>query len=182
MSKRDKEEILEEELVQEAIEEIEDTQWEENTENQSELTQDDDIQIGKVKDALARTQADYENFKKRTERDKADMIFFLKNDIFKKILPRMDDLERILSNTPEEMRIGSLYEGISALQKSLVKDLKSLWVESFDSKGRQLDPERHEVMTQVPGEEWVIVDEFEKWYTLSWKVLRVAKVVTGNGQ
>jgi molecular chaperone GrpE (heat shock protein) len=49
--------------------------------------------------------ADFENFKKRVERDKQDMIFFLKSDIFKKILPRIDDLERIITNTPEEMKI-----------------------------------------------------------------------------
>ncbi|MDP2395730.1 MAG: nucleotide exchange factor GrpE [bacterium] len=59
----------------------------------------------KCKEMLARTMADYENFKKRVERDKMDMIFFLKSDIFKKILPRLDDLERILKNTPDDMKI-----------------------------------------------------------------------------
>jgi molecular chaperone GrpE (heat shock protein) len=48
--------------------------------------------------------ADYENFKKRVERDRQDMIFFLKSDIFKKILPRLDDLERIINNTPDELK------------------------------------------------------------------------------
>jgi molecular chaperone GrpE len=56
----------------------------------------------RLKDSLTRTQADYQNFRTRTERDKSDMIFFLKQDVFTKILPRVDDLERILSNTPEE--------------------------------------------------------------------------------
>jgi molecular chaperone GrpE len=55
----------------------------------------------KCRDVLARTMADFDNFKKRTERDKQDMIFFLKSDLFKKILPRIDDLERIIKNTPE---------------------------------------------------------------------------------
>jgi molecular chaperone GrpE len=54
--------------------------------------------------------ADFENFKKRVERDKQDMIFFLKQDIFKKILPRIDDLERIIKNTPEDMQNGALFE------------------------------------------------------------------------
>jgi molecular chaperone GrpE (heat shock protein) len=54
--------------------------------------------------------ADFENFKKRTQRDKQDMIFFLKQDIFKKILPRLDDLDRIINNTPEEMKAGAVYE------------------------------------------------------------------------
>jgi len=63
-----------------------------------------DIEFQKLKDLLSRTQADFDNFKKRTERDKEDMIFFLKSDIFKKILPRLDDIERIIKNTPEDMQ------------------------------------------------------------------------------
>jgi molecular chaperone GrpE len=64
----------------------------------------------KCKDVLARTMADFDNFKKRTERDKQDMIFFLKQDIFIKILSRLDDLERIVKNTPEELQDNPLYE------------------------------------------------------------------------
>lgn len=131
---------------------------------------------------LARVQADHENFKKRTERDKSDTIFFLKTDIFKKILPRLDDLERIIQNTPEDMRSGALYEGIISLQKSLLKDLRTLGVQSFDSKGEAIDPDKHEVMTQIPGEKDMILDEFEKGYMLEKRVLRVAKVVVGSGE
>jgi len=54
--------------------------------------------------------ADFDNFKKRTERDRTDMIFFLKQDIFKKILPRLDDLERMIKNTPEELKENALFE------------------------------------------------------------------------
>jgi molecular chaperone GrpE len=54
--------------------------------------------------------ADFDNFKKRTERDRDDMIFFLKQDIFKKILPRLDDLERIIKNTPKDLQDNPLFE------------------------------------------------------------------------
>lgn len=184
MSKQhDKEEILEEELTEEAQHEADVfEQQEEIIEEQQEEIEKDEGQIVKLKDALARSQADFENFKKRTERDKGDMVFFLKSDIFQKILPRVDDLERILKNTPEDMQSGALYEWVVSLQKSLLKDLKSLWVASFDSIGTEVNPDHHEVMTQVPGKEGVIVDEFEKWYMLGDRVLRVAKVVVGNGQ
>jgi molecular chaperone GrpE len=64
----------------------------------------------KCKDILARTMADFDNFKKRTERDRTDMIFFLKQDIFKKILPRLDDLDRIIKNTPNELKSNALFE------------------------------------------------------------------------
>ncbi len=171
----DKEEILEEDLDKQAEEETD------LYEEQEDIIQEDESQIAKLKDMLARSAADLENFKKRTERDKADMIFFLKLDIFKKILPRIDDLERIIKNTPEEMQSGAVYEWVVTLQKTLLKDLDKLWVVAFDSVGDEVNPDKHEVMTQVSWEEWKIIDEFEKWYMLWDRVLRVAKVVVWNG-
>lgn len=179
----DKDEIIEKDLEDEAqVEEELYEEQEEIIEEQQEEIQKDEAQISKLKDMLARVQADHENFKKRTERDKSDTIFFLKLDIFKKILPRLDDLERIINNTPDDMKQWGLYEWVVSLQKTLTKDLKSLWVESFDSVGHDVDPDMHEVMTQVPWEEGKIIDEFEKWYKLWDRILRVAKVVVGNGQ
>jgi molecular chaperone GrpE len=170
--------IHEEEISEEALQESE---WEVKNETTEWGVQSEDTQLWKLKDALTRTQADYENFKKRTDRDKADMVSFLKIDILKKILPRVDDMERMILGTPEDLRQWALYDGIIVLQKSLLKDLKSFWVESFVSKWESVNPDIHEVMTQIPGAEGIIVDEFEKWYMLGEKVLRVAKVVVGNG-
>ncbi|MDP2090028.1 MAG: nucleotide exchange factor GrpE [Candidatus Gracilibacteria bacterium] len=136
----------------------------------------------KCKEMLARTMADYENFKKRVERDKMDMIFFLKSDIFKKILPRLDDLERILKNTPDDMKIGVLYEGLVSLESKFQKDIENLGIKSFVSIGSTVDPDKHDVMTTVPGQlEGIIFDEFEKGYMLGDRVLRHAKVVVGAG-
>lgn len=178
----DKEEILEQELEDEAQKEGDVFEEQENIiEEQQEEIAVDEGKIAKLQDALARIQADFENFKKRTERDRDDMIYFLKLDIFKKILPRLDDLERMIHNTPETERGWALYEGIMSMQKSLLKDLEKLGVKAFESKGQVLNPDMHEVMTQVPGEEWVVIDEFEKWYMLGDRVLRVAKVVVWNG-
>ncbi|MBT3726629.1 nucleotide exchange factor GrpE [bacterium] len=83
---------------------------EEKLEEAKNPTEEDNPEDEKCRDVLARTMADFENFKKRTQRDKQDMIFFLKQDIFKKILPRLDDLDRIINNTPEEMKAGAVYE------------------------------------------------------------------------
>lgn len=178
----DNEEILEHDLENQAEEETElYEEQEEIIEEQVEEIHKDESQIAKLKDALARSQADFVNFQKRTERDKADMVFFLKFDIFKKILPRLDDLERIIENTPEDMKSWALFDWVVALQKSLLKDLTALWVTSFSSIWDTVDPEKHEVMTQVPGAEWEIVNEFEKGYMLWERVLRVAKVVVWNG-
>jgi len=85
--------------LQEEISELE-----EITENKEKELEIENEELLKLKELLARTQADYQNFKMRSERDREDMIFFLKYDIFKKILPRVDDLERMIKNTPEEQK------------------------------------------------------------------------------
>lgn len=185
MVKHDKQDREDEDIIEEMQEEIHEIENEEGDISEEKL--EDAIhpwssdEIEKLKDALFRSQADFENFKKRTERDRGDMIFFLKLEIFKKILPRLDDLARMLTNTPEEMKSEALYQWMVALEKSLKKDLTALGVTPFDSLGQPVDPNKHEVMTQVPGETpWLIVDEFEKGYMLGDRVLRVAKVVVAS--
>lgn len=167
MTQQNDTDILQEELLEDL---------EEQQENISDNQQNNELE--KLKDLLARTQADYINFKTRSQRDKEDMIFFLKYDILKKILPRVDDLERILKNTNQQEQETSIFQANVAMYKSFLRDLESLWVSSFDSIWKELNPDIHEVMTQIPSETpWIIIEEFEKWYMLWDRVLRVAKVV-----
>lgn len=178
--KHDKDEKIAEELQTEAVNEIENRETEVNAEEE-----DNDIvpnEVVKLKDMLARSQADFENFKMRVQRDKEDMIFFLKADIFSKVLPRVDDLERVVLSTPEELRGNALFTWVETTLKSLSKDLEKLWVTAFSSKWEKVDPDKHDVMTQVPWEDWIIVDEFVKGYMLWDRVLRHAKVVVWNWQ
>jgi molecular chaperone GrpE (heat shock protein) len=80
------------------------------------------------------------------------------------------------------MKVGALFEGIVSMETKLISDLDKMWVKAFDSKWSTVDPDKHDVMTTVPGqEEWIIFDEFEKWYILWDKVLRHAKVVVWAG-
>lgn len=183
MTKHDKkttpeevEKILEEELVNnEWI--IENTINEEIIESEIE---DTDSECSKLKEAFTRQQADFNNFKKRVDRDREDMIFFLKSDILKKILPRIDDLQRIISQTPEEEKNWTVYTWIVSIEKKLVSDLERMWVRAFESKWDLINIDKHEVMTQIPWADWIILDEFEKWYMIGDRVLRVAKVVVGQ--
>ena len=173
MTQQEQEKINDmEDLIQETNE------LEENEQILEEKSNLENDEISKLKDQLARTQADYQNFKFRSERDRKDMIFFAKYDIFKKILPRIDDLERMIKNTPADNQNWALYEWIIAMEKSFKRDLEALWVTPFVSIWQEVNPDRHEVMTQIPSETpWIIVDEFEKWYLLWDRVLRVAKVI-----
>lgn len=177
-NKQEEQDIIEE--IQEEILDIEDSEWEIDEEKLEDVVSGKS-DFDKLKDTLMRTTADFENFKTRTQRDRQDMIFFLKSDIFKKILPRIDDLERMIKNTPENMQSGALYEGILAVEKNIKKDMSDLGVESFSSLWEEVDPNKHDVMTQVLGKpEGIICDEFEAWYMLWDKVLRHAKVVVGS--
>ena len=182
MTKNEKDEIEEQDIVNEMQDEIADIENNEEENNNEEIETTGNSEIDILKDTLTRTQADFVNFKQRVERDKEDMIFFLKTDILKKVLPRIDDIQRMVQNTPEEMREWALYEGIVSMETKLLADLDKMWVKPFESKGSTVDPDKHDVMTTVPGqEEWIIFDEFEKWYVLWERVLRHAKVVVWAG-
>jgi len=179
MSEHKDKEILEEEDILEQMEdEIEEVENEDGSINEEKLEEAVSPEDEACMDRLMKTQADFANFKARTERDKADMVFFLKQDIFKKVLPAIDDLDRIISATLDENKNTPIYEGVVALHKKLVGDLEKMWVKAFESKWQEVNPDKHDVMTTVPGQaEWIIFDEFEKGYELSWRVLRHAKVV-----
>lgn len=182
MTNKQKNKIEENDIINEMETELEDL---EDIENNLDIDNEDDAwdsnssqEDEKCKDILARTMADFENFKKRVDRDREDMIFFLKQDIFKKILPRLDDIQRIIKNTPEEIKIHTIYEWITSIESKFKKDLESMWVKEIESIWKEVDPNIHDVMTTVPWKEAnVIFDEFEKWYIIWDKVLRPAKVV-----
>lgn len=137
-------------------------------------------ELAELKNALARAQADYQNLIKRVERDKSDTRQYLTWDIILKILPIVDNLERIIQSTPEELRDNSLFEGTKSVLSWAIKAIESLWVKSFESVWTDFDAMYHDVMMEQKWEKWKVVSEFEKWYTLNDKVLRHAKVTTWN--
>ena len=175
---KNKEELEEQEIEEQMEDEVEEVENEEGSIDEEKLEEAINPEDEACLDRLMKTQADFENFKARTLREKSDMIFFLKQDIFKKVLPAIDDLERIINATLDENKNTPIYEGVVALHKKLSGDLEKMWVKAFDSKGQEVNPDKHDVMTTVPGQEtWIIFDEFEKGYELDGRVLRHAKVV-----
>ena len=158
MSDKDKDSILEDDIIDQMESELDQIDETEKLEEQEKKESEKQNSEDKTKEILAKTLADFDNYKKRVERDKKDMIFFLKADILKNILPRI--------------------EGILSLEKKLLTDLEKLWVKPFNSIWEAVNPDLHDVMTTVPWKEtWIIFDEFEKWYLLEGKVLRHAKVI-----
>jgi len=107
MTKNDEKEILDEGFakIEEELKQIEAIE-----EKLEQDLSDENDEVVKLKETIARMQADNQNFKMRVERDRQDMMFFLKNDIFKKILPRIDDLERMIKNTPIDAQETPLFQ------------------------------------------------------------------------
>lgn len=145
---------------------------------QTTLTSDDEVTH--LRDALARSQADYQNLLMRVERDKADMGFYLSSKILTPLLTQIDTLERAVK-LKDGVEGDAFVDGVRALHANMIKFLESQGVRAFDSIGSEVDPDRHDVMTEMPGEAGKIVQEFEKGYTLGDRVLRHAKVVVGSG-
>ncbi|MBP8016675.1 nucleotide exchange factor GrpE [Candidatus Gracilibacteria bacterium] len=135
-----------------------------------------------LKSALARSQADYQNLLMRVERDKTEMTFFIASNLLTKILPFIDNLERLINNTPEDLQKNSLYEGLKSVYNALIKQLESMGVKAFESIGTESDHELHEVVSQASGKKGIIIQELEKGYKLQDKVIRYAKVVVGSGE
>lgn len=138
-------------------------------------------EIATLRDQLARAQADYQNLKMRGERDRADMVHFLTEKLLSPLLTQIDNLDRAVK-IKDGVTDDTFVDGVRAVQSGLQKYLENQGVKAFDSVGQEVDPDKHEVLSQAPGKEGIIVTEFEKGYMLGDRVLRHAKVIVGSGE
>lgn len=129
-------------------------------ETSSSSTGDSD-EIKRLQEALARSQADYQNLLMRMERDKAEMVHFLSAKIILPLLSQVDNLERAVA-LKAEVEGDGFVDGIRSVFAGFEKYLESQGVRSFISLGEEVDANRHDVMTQMPGESGKIIQEFEK--------------------
>lgn len=150
---------------------------EETTENPA----SENNEIATLRDQLARAQADYQNLKMRGERDRADMVHFLTEKLLSPLLTQIDNLDRAVK-IKDGVTDDAFVDGVRAVQSGLQKYLENQGVKAFDSVGQEVDPDKHEVLSQTPGKEGIIVTEFEKGYMLGDRVLRHAKVIVGSGE
>ncbi len=138
-------------------------------------------ELKRLQEALARSQADYQNLLMRVERDKSEMVHFLSAKIILPLLSQVDNLERAVA-LKSGIEGDGFVDGIRSVLSGFEKYLESQGVKSFISLGEEVDSNRHDVMTQMPGEAGKILQEFEKGYMIGDRVLRHAKVVVGMGE
>ncbi len=135
------------------------------------------------KDQYARLMADFDNFKKRTARDRDDTYRYAEADILKDILPTVDNLALALSKAgnPDDPFV----KGVQLVCDTLLNALKDHGAEPFDSVGKPLDIEKMEAVAQLPNEEvaeGLVSNEVKRGWTLKGKVLRAAQVVVSSGK
>ncbi len=138
-------------------------------------------QLKQLSDKYLRLAAEYDNYRKRTLREKAELIKTAGENILVDLLPVVDDFERALEHIENATDIEALKEGVQLIYKRFVNFLKSKGVEEIPALGLPLDTDLHEAVQQVPAkdpsEKGKIVHIVQKGYKLNDKVIRHAKVV-----
>jgi molecular chaperone GrpE len=132
-------------------------------------------------DNWKRTQADFINFKRRSELDKEDIIKFGNTALIRELLPTLDDLQRAIESIPQEIADMPWVEGIRLIERKFSKCLESQGVKVIKTEGEAFDPNLHEAALHVDGEDGMIVKELQKGYKLYDRVIRPAMVTVGNG-
>lgn len=175
----------EEKAIKEAAEAAEET--EKHLQEQFAAAQEE---IADLKDKLLRLAADYENFKKRNERERAMAMRYAGEHIFREFLPVVDNLERAVSqgvveDADAEKNLAGLQEGVELTLKSLHATLKKFEIEPIESIGNPFDPNKEEALAMEPSDTVPanhVLKEYEKGYFYKDRLLRAAKVVVSSGK
>jgi len=129
-----------------------------------------------------RSQADFLNYKRRTEQDRQDFCSFANADLVRALLPVLDDLDRALEHVPPRHGKSDWVEGVRAVARKFRTSLEAQGVKPIEALGQPFDPNLHEALRQDTGPEGVVIDEYQKGYTLNDKLLRCSRVVVGSGE
>ena len=140
-------------------------------------------QIEDLTDRLKRNMAEFDNFRKRTEKEKSSMYVIGAKDIIEKILPVVDNFERGLATIPEGEEKSAFAEGMDKVYKQLVKTLGDAGVKPIEAVGQPFDPNFHNAVMHIEDEnlgENVVAEEFQKGYVYRDSVVRHSMVKVAN--
>lgn len=157
-----------------------------NAENQVEENADLDAEkkYAELNDKYLRLYSDFDNFRKRTIKEKADLISSASADVLKDMLVILDDFERATANNENVEDPKVLRESFKLIQHKLILALTSKGLEAVESKGETFDADKHEAITNIPvtdeKQKGKVVDVVERGYNLRGKTLRFAKVIVGQ--
>lgn len=191
---KEAQEEMEEEVKETA--EAEETEAAEETSGSEENTADEAAEEvleepaeeadGKLQEAVERYQrlfAEFDNFRKRTDKEKAARYDMGAKDVIEKILPVLDNFELALKNVPDDKEASAFAEGMEMIHKQFVKVLEDLGVTAIEAVGKEFDPAFHNAVMHVDDEEAgdnIVVEEFQKGYMYKEHVVRYSMVKVAN--
>lgn len=176
---RDEENVNDQENTEQTNESDEDTPKEELSDLEKK-----EIEYKELHDKYIRLFSEFDNFRKRTAKEKLDLTLNAGGDVMKQIIPTLDDFDRAIANNEKAEDIDSVKEGFTLIHNKLMQTLTSKGLKAMESMGEEFDTNKHEALTQIPAPsedlKGKVVDVIEKGYVLHDKVLRFAKVVVGQ--
>ena len=179
---------------EEAVDLNQDTTQEESNEPQEQLQQTEEEtqtveenfaqQLEELKDKYLRTVAEFENFKRRTLKEKTELILNGGEKAITAILPIIDDMERAIENAHKQECVDAVEEGWELIYKKLLSTLEGMGVKKIEVEDKDFDVDFHEAVAMVPGmgddKKGKIIDCVQTGYTLNDKVIRHAKVAVAQ--
>ena len=142
-----------------------------------------DEKIDELNDKLRRSMAEFDNYRKRTDKEKSAMYEIGAKDVIEKILPIVDNFERGLNTIPEDAKGTAFAEGMEKIYKQFVKTLDDLGVKPIEAVGKPFDPNFHNAVMHVEDEnlgENVVAAELQKGYTYKESIVRHSLVQVAN--
>lgn len=170
---------LKEEVEETEVEDTEVEETEEASEEKADFSEVDKLknECTEINNKYIRLQAEFQNFKKRTEREKSNLYKFANEKLFTDLLPLMDNMERALAST--ESGSDGIVEGLKMIKKSLDDIFSKNGVEAIESIGQAFDPELHHAVMSDESDDHEsehVIEEFQKGYKLNEKVIRHSMV------
>ncbi len=151
---------------------------------ETDRTENDDQKYGELHDKYLRLYSDFENFRRRTQRERIELIGSANRDLLISILPVFDDFERGMGALDKGESIESAIEGFKLIFQKFKTTLRSAGLKEIEAVGQPFDAEMHDAITKIPSpsEDMIgkVIDEIQKGYMLNDKIIRHAKVVVGE--
>ena len=177
-------EEMEDQILENQEEQSENEEENEGLDEESTDISDKDSQIAELKDKYLRLAAEFENYKRRTVKEKLNMMGTANRDTLSALLPVMDDFDRAKKNAEDENSTEHFSEGVMMVYNKLFNTLQQKGIKAMESNGEDFDPELHEAITEIPAPsnemKGKVIDTVEKGYYLKEAILRYAKVVVGK--
>lgn len=177
-----------EDTAEETEEESEDSQEDEKKDSKKRFGKKPkkdkkDEKIEELTDRVTRQMAEFDNFRKRTEKEKSQMYEIGARDVIEKLLPIVDNFERGLAVIPEEEKDNPYLDGMDKIYKQLMTTLEGIGVKPIEAVGQEFSPDFHNAVMHVEDEtvgENIVVEEFQKGYTYRDSVVRHSMVKVAN--